>query len=321
MKLIDIKTKQVLLNFYDSPTGHSQDWWFSYRVLGIPDPKSIVTDPFQRLKELSLHEILDQTVKLVRACSILYARNAAINIVSTIPAQSKSIICLGGPQNIVNLLKLPTYEVSPMLAVYDTGRIKKSDLQKRLAKSVSALLRYEALQNMIPQNSQLNLNKKPEKSGLLRKQGKILGTWKTKWCVLQGYYLSWYRDEKSSQPMGMIDFSNDMMVIGSTSFRKDISNTFQIVTAQRTIVFKAKNAKEREDWVQKITETQVSSIGNRPRFSNSSLSTLLTKEVLWHFSGTVNDRSRDTVVEEESSHPHGSDRIIKLIRIQGSNFF
>lgn len=58
VKGLDPKTKQVLLNFYDPPTGHSQDWWYSYQVLGVPE--TTVPDIFQRLKELTLNEILAQ---------------------------------------------------------------------------------------------------------------------------------------------------------------------------------------------------------------------------------------------------------------------
>src|SRR5205814_1044018 len=127
--------------------------------------------------------------------------------------------------------------------------IKKSELQKRLSKSIAALLKYEALQTMIPQSLNQILEKKPEKTGYLRKQSKLLGNWKQQFFVLQGYYLTWYKDEKTTQPLGMLDLAHDMIAIGTTSFKKD-SSTFQLVTTNRIILFKSKNPKEKEDWIQ-----------------------------------------------------------------------
>lgn len=254
-------------------------------------------------------------VQLLREFTILFARVAAVHIVSTIPTQSKSIACLGGPQQLVNLLRLPSFEVSSMLTIYDVGRAKKSELQKRLAKSMAALLKYEALQTMA--NPSSTSDKTPDKSGHLKKQGKLLGVWKQKYFVLQGHYLSWFKDEKGSQPLGMLDLAHDMVAIGTSSFKKD-SSTFQLVTNHRTILFKAPNPKDKAEWIQKIADAQISSIGKQPRFSNSSLSTLLTKEIAFHFSETVNANLGE-VLEEQSSHPHGSNRVIKFFRIESKS--
>eukprot|EP01095_Lingulamoeba_sp_RSL-Kostka_P006881 TRINITY_DN217_c0_g1_i1.p1 TRINITY_DN217_c0_g1~~TRINITY_DN217_c0_g1_i1.p1 ORF type:complete len:187 (+),score=51.62 TRINITY_DN217_c0_g1_i1:250-810(+) len=97
-----------------------------------------------------------------------------------------------------------------------------------------------------------NNNKVPKvyKSGYLTKQGRVVRSWKRRWCVLTGdNIIYYYKSRVDQEPAGAITLVGSKV---TPSKRNDRKYGFEIATSDRIYYIIADNLNEMDDWINKI---------------------------------------------------------------------
>lgn len=92
------------------------------------------------------------------------------------------------------------------------------------------------------------------KEGFLVKEGKIRKSWKTRWFVLRGIRLSYFRTKESNRPIDRIDLMHARAV--DNCEYKQRQYCFSVELPRRTYYFQASCAEDRQQWVD-ILRSQV----------------------------------------------------------------
>ena len=89
------------------------------------------------------------------------------------------------------------------------------------------------------------------KEGFLVKEGRIRKSWKTRWFVLRGARLSYYRSKESRYPIDIIDLSLARAVVNSEYKQKPYC--FSVELPRRTYYLQASGVEDRQQWVEILT--------------------------------------------------------------------
>jgi len=89
------------------------------------------------------------------------------------------------------------------------------------------------------------------KEGFLVKEGKIRKSWKTRWFVLRGARLSYYRSKESRFPIDIIDLSL-ARAVGNSEYKQK-QHCFSVELPRRTYYFQASGVEDRQQWVEILT--------------------------------------------------------------------
>lgn len=92
------------------------------------------------------------------------------------------------------------------------------------------------------------------KEGFLVKEGKIRKSWKTRWFVLRGVRLSYFRSKESNRPIDRIDLMHARKV--DNCDYKQRQYCFSVELPRRTYYLQASCAEDRQQWVE-ILKSQV----------------------------------------------------------------
>jgi len=89
------------------------------------------------------------------------------------------------------------------------------------------------------------------KSGYLTKQGGSYKSWKTRFCVLKGTYLYYFKDPSDKEPKGRVKLAGQMIRLLTPREAQSIvekENVIQIYTSERTWYLYAEHEQEASEW-------------------------------------------------------------------------
>eukprot|EP01119_Soliformovum_irregulare_P010328 TRINITY_DN2538_c2_g1_i2.p1 TRINITY_DN2538_c2_g1~~TRINITY_DN2538_c2_g1_i2.p1 ORF type:complete len:2760 (-),score=753.14 TRINITY_DN2538_c2_g1_i2:11-8005(-) len=326
VKAKDSETKQVLLSFYEGDTASSYEWWYAKRVLIVPE--KVTKDPFQQLSAGSQDDLVALANKTNKALSVLYARQAISYLMGSLPTNVLSVSMLGGPQKLTNMVKLV---ITEWAAAKDKNNsiIRRADPVKRHLSKLTALLKQEAVSNILPRDRRIERKSKneilvPQKAGYLTKQGQLLKAWKRQWFVLQGNYLSYFKSPGSLDPLGVIDIQDTIVaepIYLPKSKLRDFC--FRLVTSRRIFILKASTPKDKLEWINLIESARLlspvrnsmSPMTSRP--SDQSLAWLLTRQAVKQLNNTV-DMDVPYIMETSPQPFPAKIKIKKMIKFEGA---
>eukprot|EP01117_Protostelium_nocturnum_P010705 TRINITY_DN3855_c0_g1_i3.p1 TRINITY_DN3855_c0_g1~~TRINITY_DN3855_c0_g1_i3.p1 ORF type:complete len:2342 (+),score=837.04 TRINITY_DN3855_c0_g1_i3:2301-9326(+) len=350
IKGIDAKNRQLLVGFYDWKYGVSETWWYHYSALQPFEKAS--KDPYRLVSDANSEELVELSSKFYLDVTVAYARQAISVLLSSTPANLISISSLGGPQSLINLIKLTVIDISSPLVAdkitpVTTGR-NRPELRRQLSK-LTTIIRQEAVTAILSRpsgkdpapSSNSNSSKTSTavaKSGYLAVQEKLFLSrgWKQQWFVLQEPYLYYYKNAQSPTPLGMIDLRELVSAelgesIDSKSKVKLVS--FQLATTRRTFSFRTQTDEEKDQWISSIQSVVASFSSNSTGPSHGALisaskslsfreekplSLILKRECVKVLNETADSEGESPMIIEETAHPYIAMDTKKMICLPGA---
>jgi len=93
---------------------------------------------------------------------------------------------------------------------------------------------------------------RPDKEGMLQKQGHLRKNWTTRWFILQDDQLFYFKDKKAKQPKGCMFLKNASVKVTDHTKRNNVFEINSALSKNRVLYIQARNGIEMQEWMDAI---------------------------------------------------------------------